>query len=109
VQPVLVKEVSNENEEEKTSIVALLKEFAEDSPMSELDRTLRAKAEEVYRDRGRDIDRTSPDFKALLEQTRRPNIILMKIDMPEQSNQEKSSFIIGGYASHRWFATNSNG
>lgn len=33
--------------------------------------------------------------------TRRPNIILMKVDMNDQTNQEKS-YIVGGYASHRW-------
>ena len=32
---------------------------------------------------------------------RRPNIILMKVDMTEHTNQEKS-FIVGGFASHRW-------
>lgn len=52
IAPVLVKEVSNENEEEKTSISALLKEFADDSPMSDIDHRLRAKAEEVSRARG---------------------------------------------------------
>ena len=37
IPPVLVKEVSNENEEEKTSISALLKEFADEDPLMELD------------------------------------------------------------------------
>ena len=37
VAPVLVKEVSNENEEEKTSISAFLKEFADEDPLIELD------------------------------------------------------------------------
>lgn len=37
IAPVLVKEVSNENEEEKTSISALLKEFADEDPLEELD------------------------------------------------------------------------
>ena len=83
---MLVKEVSNENEEEKTSISALLKEFAEEDPLMELDASLQYKAKEVYRARNKSIDTSSADFRDLQERTRRPNIILMKIDMPEQSN-----------------------
>ena len=37
----------------------------------------------------------------IYESMKCPNLILMKVDMTEQSNQEKS-FVVGGFASHRW-------
>ena len=88
--------MSNDNEDEKTPMSELISKFEEDDPLLQPDTS-----HFQIKKNGRRIEEGSERHQTYQDKARRPNIILMKVDMTESTNQEKS-FIVGGFASHRW-------